>query len=67
MFWSIDSCQDRVPANQYHLNVSLAQVSTRLKLLQLLIEAFLVPVLRVGCMVWISMPYKVYIAKLTNS
>ena len=29
MFWSIDSCQIRVPADQYHLTVSRAQVSTR--------------------------------------
>ena len=28
MFWSIDSCQNRVPADQYHLTVSRAQVST---------------------------------------
>ena len=28
MFWSIDSCQNRVPADQYHLTVSQAQVST---------------------------------------
>ena len=28
MFWSIDSCQNKVSANQYHLNVSRAQVST---------------------------------------
>ena len=28
MFWSIDSCQNRVPADQYHLTVSWAQVST---------------------------------------
>ena len=27
MFWSIDSCQNRVPADQYHLTVSRAQVS----------------------------------------
>ena len=27
-FWSIDSCQNRVPADQYHLTVSRAQVST---------------------------------------
>ena len=27
-FWSIDSCQNRVPADQYHLAVSWAQVST---------------------------------------
>ena len=26
--WSIDSCQNRVPADQYHLTVSRAQVST---------------------------------------
>ena len=32
MFWSIDSCQNRVPANQYHLIVSRAQVSTHRKL-----------------------------------
>ena len=29
MFWSIDSCQNRVPADQYHLTVSRAQVSTQ--------------------------------------
>ena len=28
MFWLIDSCQNRVPADQYHLTVSRAQVST---------------------------------------
>ena len=28
MFWSIDSCQNRVPADQCHLTVSRAQVST---------------------------------------
>ena len=28
MFWSIDSCQNRVSADQYHLTVSRAQVST---------------------------------------
>ena len=28
IFWSIDSCQNRVPADQYHLTVSRAQVST---------------------------------------
>ena len=28
MFWSIDSCQNRVPADQYHLTVSRAQGST---------------------------------------
>ena len=28
MFWSINSCQNRVPADQYHLTVSRAQVST---------------------------------------
>ena len=28
MFWSIDICQNRVPADQYHLTVSRAQVST---------------------------------------
>ena len=28
MFWSIDSCQNRVPADQYHLTVSRAQVPT---------------------------------------
>ena len=28
MLWSIDSCQSRVSADQYHLNVSRAQVST---------------------------------------
>ena len=28
MLWSIDSCQNRVPADQYHLTVSRAQVST---------------------------------------
>ena len=28
MFWSIDSCQNRVPADQHHLTVSRAQVST---------------------------------------
>ena len=28
MFWSIDSCQNRVPAAQYHLTVFRAQVST---------------------------------------
>ena len=27
MLWSIDSCQNRVSADQYHLTVSLAQVS----------------------------------------
>ena len=26
--WSIDSCQKRVFADQYHMTVSLAQVST---------------------------------------
>ena len=29
MFWSIDSCQNRVPVDQYHLTVSRAQVSTQ--------------------------------------
>ena len=29
MLWSIDSCQNRVSADQYHLTVSRAQVSTR--------------------------------------
>ena len=29
MFWSIDSCQNRVPADQYHLTVLRAQVSTQ--------------------------------------
>ena len=28
MFWSIDSCQNRLPADQYHLTVSRAQEST---------------------------------------
>ena len=28
MLWSIDSCQNRVSADQYHLTVSRAQVST---------------------------------------
>ena len=28
MLWSIDSCQNRVSANQYHLTVPRAQVST---------------------------------------
>ena len=28
MFWSIDSCQNRVSADQYHLTVSQAQVLT---------------------------------------
>ena len=28
MLWSIDSCQNRVPADQYHLTVSRAQVLT---------------------------------------
>ena len=28
MFWSIDSCQNKVPADQYHLTESRAQVST---------------------------------------
>ena len=28
MFWSIDSCQNRVSADQYHLTVPRAQVST---------------------------------------
>ena len=28
MLWSIDSCQNRVSADQYHLNVPRAQVST---------------------------------------
>ena len=28
MLWSIDSCQDKVSADQYHLAVSRAQVST---------------------------------------
>ena len=28
MLWSIDSCQNRVTADQYHLTVSRAQVST---------------------------------------
>ena len=28
MFWSIDSCQNRVSADQYHLTVSRAQVLT---------------------------------------
>ena len=28
MLWSIDSCQKRVPADQYHPTVSRAQVST---------------------------------------
>ena len=28
MLWSIDSCQKRVPADQYHLTVSRAKVST---------------------------------------
>ena len=28
IFWSIDSCQNRVPADQYHLTVSRAQVLT---------------------------------------
>ena len=28
MWWSIDSCQDRVAADQYHLTVSGAQLST---------------------------------------
>ena len=30
MFWSIDSCQNRIPADQYHLTASRAQVSTYL-------------------------------------
>ena len=29
MLWSIDSCQNRVSADQYHLTVSWAQVSTQ--------------------------------------
>ena len=33
MFWSIDRCQNRVPADQYHLTVSRAQVSTYLKVI----------------------------------
>ena len=28
MLWSIDSCQNRVSADQYHLTVPRAQVST---------------------------------------
>ena len=28
MLWSIDSCQNKVSADQYHLTVSRAQVST---------------------------------------
>ena len=28
MFWSIDSCQNRLPADQYHLTLSRAQEST---------------------------------------
>ena len=28
MLWSIDSCQNKVSADQYHLAVSRAQVST---------------------------------------
>ena len=28
MLWSIDSCQNRVAADQYHLTLSRAQVST---------------------------------------
>ena len=28
MLWSIDSCQNRVSADQYHLTISRAQVST---------------------------------------
>ena len=30
LLWSIDSCQDKVSADQYHLAVSRAQVSTHL-------------------------------------
>ena len=28
MLWSVDSCQNKVSADQYHLTVSRAQVST---------------------------------------
>ena len=42
MFWSIDSCQNRVPADQYHLTISPAQVSTHREFLKLSADTLLV-------------------------